>query len=86
MGGIVGSVLGFLKADDYDGAVLAITKLDEPQKKILMKRVGQILVAAGATAQQLNSSSAFRDALMSYASQKKVREDLWNACVQSLQE
>lgn len=86
VGGIVGSIVGFLKADDYDGAVQAITKLNEDQKKTLMKRIGQILVAAGATASQLNSVEAFRDALLNFASQRSIREDLWNACLQSLQE
>jgi hypothetical protein len=86
VGGIFGSIIGFVKADDYDGAILAICKLEDEQKKILMRRVGQVLIAAGATAQQLNSSTAFRDTLVSLASQRSVRDELWNACVQSLQE
>lgn len=85
VGGICGSIIGFVQSDNYDGALLTISKLDEQQKKVLMTRVGQVLVAAGATAQQLNSSNAFRDTLVSLASQKSVRDDIWNACVQSLQ-
>ena len=53
VGGIVGSIIGFFQSDNYDGALLAICKLDEAQKKTLMTRVGQILIASGATAQQL---------------------------------
>ena len=85
VGGICGSIIGFVQSDNYDGALLAICKLDEPQKKALMTRVGQVLIAAGATAQHMNSPNAFRDTLISFASQKTVREELWNACVQSLQ-
>ena len=86
MGGIAGSILGYLKADDYDGCILAICKLDDDQKKILMKRVGQVLIASGATMQQLNSAEAFRESLVSFASRRSVQDDLWNACIQSLQE
>lgn len=85
VGGICGSIIGFIQSDNYDGALLAICKLEEPQKKALMTRVGQVLIAAGATAQNMNSPNAFRETLISFASQKQVREDLWNACVQSLQ-
>lgn len=85
VGGIFGSIIGFIQSDNYDGALLAICKLDDGQKKILMTRVGQILIASGATAQQLYSPDAFRDTLVSLASQPSVREELWNACVQSLQ-
>ncbi len=85
VGGICGSIIGFVKSDNYDGALLTICKLDEGQKKTLMTRVGQVLITAGATAQQLNSPNVFRDTLVTLASQKHVREELWNACVQSLQ-
>jgi hypothetical protein len=86
VGGIVGSVFGFLKADDYDGAVLCVSKLDSDNQRLLMQRVGQVLIAAGATSQQLGSQSAFRDTLVQFCSKPQVREDVWNACVQSLQE
>jgi len=87
IGGIAGSIIGFLNSDGYDGALMSISKLDDGEKKVLMKRVGAVLVAAGAAAQQLDSGvpSIFKDALLNYASQPKVREDLWKACVYSLQ-
>lgn len=84
IGGIAGSIIGFLKADDYDGALLAICKLDNVQKQIMLQRVGQVLMASGATLQQLEAAS-FRDTLVHLASRRSVRDDLWNACVQSLQ-
>jgi hypothetical protein len=85
VGGICGSILGFINSDNYDGALVSMSKLDEEQKKTLMTRVGQVLVAAGATAQQLNSESAFKDTLVTFALQPNVREEIWKACVQTLQ-
>lgn len=86
VGGIAGSVIGFLKSDDYDGAILSISKLDDSQKQVLMRRVGEVLVTAGASAQQLGTTETFRSTLVDYASQRAVRDNLWNACIQSLQE
>lgn len=34
VGGVVGSVVGFLQSDDYDGAIVAMTKLDESHRKV----------------------------------------------------
>ena len=86
VGGIAGSIIGFFKSDNYDGSILAICKVDDAQEQILMKRVGQVLISAGATLQQLDSGTVFRDTLVNFASQSNVRDDLWNACIQSLQE
>lgn len=84
VGGIAGSILGFLQSDEYDGAVMTICKLDDEQKKTLTTRVNKVLVAAGATALQLGSQSAFRDTLVTFASQPQTREEIWKACVQSI--
>jgi hypothetical protein len=84
VGGITGSIVGFMKTPDYDGMVLVLCKLDEPQKKSLMKKVGQVLIAAGAASQSMTTQDAFRDALLTYASSREVREGLWNACLDTL--
>jgi hypothetical protein len=86
IGGIAGSVVGFLKTPSYDGALVHLCGLPEEEKKALLTRVGQVLLAAGATAQSLNSEAALRDALLNYCAQRSVREGLWSACLQSLQE
>jgi hypothetical protein len=86
VGGIAGSIIGFAKSPSYDGAMVHLCGLPEEEKKALLTRVGQVLITAGAAAQTLNTEEAFRSALLSYASQRHVREGLWNACVQSLQE
>lgn len=86
VGGIVGSIAGFFKSEDYDGAVLTLVKLPEPQKRVLMQRVGEVLILAGAGASQIMTGPGFHDALVEFASRRSVRDDLWNACVQSLQQ
>lgn len=85
VGGIVGSVVGFFKSDDYDGAILAIVKLDDEHKKALMTEVAQVLTVAGATAQQLQSADAFYAVLSQYAEQEAVRDGVWRACLHSIQ-
>lgn len=86
VGGIGGSLVGFFQSNNYDGIVLQLCKMDDRQQQTLVRDVGKILISAGAAAQSLNSVDAFRDALLSYASQRRVRDDLWTVCLQSLQE
>lgn len=85
VGGIAGSVIGYAKSSDYDGALVQLCKLDQTSKKELMMRVGQVLVAAGAASQGIGTNAALRDALLTYVSQSNVRDELWNACLESLQ-
>jgi len=85
VGGITGSLIGYVKSSDYDGALVQLCKLDQSSKRELMTRVGQVLIAAGAATQGINTNQAFRDALLLYVSQSNVKEDLWNACLESLQ-
>jgi hypothetical protein len=84
VGGVTGSLVGFAKTPQYDGIILQISKLDEHSQKMLMKKVGQVLVAAGAATQSMTTQDAFRDALMAYASSREVREGIWNACLETL--
>ena len=85
VGGIAGSIIGYVKSSDYDGALVHLCKLDPSSKKELLTRVGQVLVAAGAATQGINTNADFRNVLVSYASQSNVRNELWNACLESLQ-
>jgi hypothetical protein len=85
VGGIAGSLIGFFKADDYDGVVLQLSKLSQQQRQFLMAEVGQVLVAAGATTSQLASAESFRTALYTYAQQDSVRDEMWRACVSAIQ-
>ena len=34
VGGIAGSIIGFVKSDDYDGAIVALTKLESERQKV----------------------------------------------------
>jgi len=36
VGGITGSVAGFMNGDDYDGAIVALTKLEADRKNVSM--------------------------------------------------
>ena len=86
VGGVAGSLVGFARSPNYDGMLVQLCKLDEDQKKFLLMRVGEVLIAAGATAQGMDSANTLRDTLVAYASQRTVRESLWNACIESLQQ
>uniref|UniRef100_A0A7S4SPI3 Uncharacterized protein n=1 Tax=Ditylum brightwellii TaxID=49249 RepID=A0A7S4SPI3_9STRA len=83
-GGVAGSVVGYLKSDDYDGALLEVVKLEGERRERLMKEVGKVLMSAGATARQLESAEAFRDALASFAEQEAVRDGVWRACLHAV--
>jgi hypothetical protein len=84
LGGVIGSIVGFVQSDDYDGAVLQLSKLNDQQRQFLMADVGQVLMTAGATTQQFATSEAFRTALYQYARQDAVRDGVWKACLNSL--
>jgi hypothetical protein len=85
VGGIAGSLIGYVKSLDYDGALVHLCKLDPSSKKELLTRVGQVLISAGAATQGVNTNADLRNALLSFASQSDVRDELWNACLESLQ-
>jgi hypothetical protein len=86
VGGIFGSFIGFIRADQYDGAVQAIVKLDGGRREVLCREVAQVLVAAGATTRDMQSAEAFRAALFQYAEQENVRNAMWQACLHSIQD
>ena len=86
VGGIMGSFIGFIRADQYDGAVQAIVKLDGGRREVLCREVAQVLIAAGATTRDLQTAEAFRAALFQYAEQESVRNAMWQACLHSIQD
>jgi len=81
VGGVVGSIMGFFHTDDYDGALQQIIKLEGVRKDMLLQAVSKVLVTAGATAQSFETAEAFRMALVQFASQRTVREQVWRACI-----
>lgn len=85
VGGIAGSLIGFFKADEYDGVVLHLMNLSQQQRQFLVADICQVLVAAGATSQQLSSVENFRTTLQTYAQQDSVRDALWKACLSAIQ-
>ena len=51
-----------------------------------MTKIGAVLTAAGASAQQMSSVDEFRDVLHEYAEKDAVRDSVWRACVSVLNE
>lgn len=83
VGGVAGSAVGFLQSDDYDGAIVALTKLDDSHRKRLLIQVFDVLKQAGASYQRIQDTGAFRETLYHFAEQESVRNGIWNACLQS---
>jgi len=86
VGGISGSVIGFMQADNYDGIVQQMLQLEGDRRERLVQAVGGVLTAAGATASQFESPEAFRGALVDLASQRQIRDKLWQACLCAMEE
>lgn len=86
VGGVAGSLVGYFRADDYDGAVQQILQLEGARKMRLVEQVHKVLVDAGASAQQFESPEAFRATLVEFASQRGVRDQVWRACLDSIRE
>jgi len=85
VGGIVGSVVGFFQSDDYEGAVQQILVLEDTHKERLVQAVQKVLITAGATARNFESADAFRGALVQFAAQRPVREQVWKACLEAIE-
>lgn len=84
VGGIVGSVVGFAQAPKYQGVVQHVLQLqDGPQKEMLLKQVCTTLVQAGANS-NFQSGTEFKRALVSMAGQRRVREQIWGACLEAM--
>lgn len=84
LGGIVGSLAGFLSADDYDGAVQQIMHVNGDSKRKLVEHVYSILKQAGASSSNFDSPEAFRATLVDLAGQQSVRDQVWTACLSSI--
>lgn len=83
VGGIVGSVYAYLKSDDYDGAIKALTLLESSRQKRLMTEVLSVLKKAGASIESFDDLNAFKNTLYTFAEQDEVRNGIWNACINS---
>lgn len=84
VGGIVGSFMGYAKSENYKGVVSHLARLNEDQRKTLLRKVGSVLTAAGATESQLSTAQNFRTTLINLASQDQVRDAIWKACVETV--
>jgi hypothetical protein len=84
VGGITGSLVGYFQAPDYNGMVQHITGLEDQRKQQLLRSVRLCLVQAGANARNFESPDAFRSALLQFAAQRQVRDQIWKACLEAL--
>lgn len=82
IGGVAGSLVGFFQSDNYDGAVQQIIQLEGTRKDRIVQEVGKVLMTAGATAKHFETADAFRAALVQFASQRNVRDRVWQVCQQ----
>ena len=86
VGGIVGSLVGFFQAPNYEGMVQQIQQLERHRQEHLLRQVRTALITAGATARTMETTADFRDALVQFAGQAPVRDQIWRACVEALEE
>lgn len=86
VGGIAGSLIGFFRAPDYHGAVQQIMLLEGHRREKLVQAVRLSLVHAGASARSFDSPQQFKEALLQFATQRHVRDQIWKACVDALEE
>lgn len=80
----MGSIVGYKSSNDYDGAIVAIRGLEVGRRDELIKVVGGVLAAAGASVGELSTLEGYRESLVTFAEQEEVRNSLWEACVNSV--
>lgn len=85
-GGVAGSLVGYYRSPQYEGVVQNLRHLERTRQEILLQQVRAALLAAGATARNLESADQFKTVLVQYAAQPPVRDQIWKACVEALEE
>jgi hypothetical protein len=84
LGGVAGSLIGFTQSDDYDGAIVALTKLESDRQARLVREIFDVLQTAGGNYQRiLDNPETFKNELLRFAEQDAVRNGIWNACLHS---
>ena len=86
IGGIAGSILGFQQADEYDGVITHVMKLEGRSRIRLVDSIRVALTAAGASLKHFESPEIFRTALTEFVSKEQVREKVWHACVDAIKD
>ena len=86
VGGIGGSVVGFLRADEYNGVVQQLGELPERQRGHLVQTVGKVLIEAGASPSELTTPGVFQARLVEFASRRPIRDQIWRACMEVMRE
>ena len=86
LGGLAGSIVGFLQAPDYSRAVSHIADLPVAERRNqLLQAIRLSLLHAGATnANKFASPQQFKETLLQFAAQRQVRDLIKKACVDVL--
>lgn len=89
IGGITGSIIGFMQSDNYSGMLQQMMILDATRKSHLIDAVKATLINAGASSTDrsiFTSPDAFRATLAQFAAQRTVRDQIWKACIDAINE
>lgn len=54
LGGVSGSILGYLQSDNYDGAIIALTKLESERQKVSRNHILTFLFTLNLTVQEVS--------------------------------
>jgi hypothetical protein len=84
LGGIVGSIVGFNKSDSYDGVMYQLRQLPPAQQRKLLQTVAVIAQGAVSAGFAINSPNALHTALMAAASNRAIRDQVWQACTHAM--
>ena len=87
IGGVTGSIIGFMRTENYEGAVQQILVLETTRKNHLIDAVKASLLDAGASGPRaFTSAENFRTTLNEYANNRAVRDQIWKACMEAIHE
>lgn len=89
VGGVAGSLFGYYSThtgpQSYQGVLQHVATLEPNQRDQLVRAVQLSLVHAGANARSFESPQQFKEALLQFAGQRIVRDQIWKACVDALE-
>lgn len=81
--GIAGCCMGYSKSVNYHVLVSHLAQLNHIQRKRLLRKVGFLLMAAGATESQLSTPQQYRTTIFRLTLQGQVRLSIWKACLEA---
>lgn len=89
VGGVTGSIVGYMRSDPYEGYVQKLVRLSPTNQDKLVRAVGKVLSENAPTttsADVLESPQSFRRTLWEFATKKHVRDEIWRLCREALED